>query len=97
MIYDYENTGARCAVYDVDRNEKILRVVAINTAEGWLEVTGPTLEFKDGEIVLHRIRFARIYAISGHEQLPVLFHCYGRKLTNAEMVDPLVALLTGGD
>ena len=95
MIYTADNAlGAK--VYDVDTKEEIGHVVAINPGAGWVQVAEqPVRATAHGHIDTRRIRFASIYPIKGRESRPVLFHCYGRKRTMAEVVAPVVAFMKG--
>ncbi len=80
MIYDATNCSPRCAVYDVDTQERIDQVVAINAKAGWVQVAEQPLRVTAHDhIATRRIRFASIYPINGREHWPVLFHCYGRQ------------------
>lgn len=86
MIYTTRNSGYKCAVFDVDRNERLMMVVAINTAAAWIEVIHDPRQHPDevpsckpDEVPTFRLYFDSIYAIWGKEPLPVLFHCYGRR------------------
>ena len=96
MIYDATNCAQRCAVYDVDAKERIDQVVAINAKAGWAQVAEQPLRVTAHDhIATRRIRFASIYPIKGRENRPVLFHCYGRKRTMAEVVAPVVEFMQG--
>ena len=87
MIYDANNFMPRCTVYDVDAKERIDRVVAVNAKAGWVQVAEQPLRVTEHDhIATRRVRFASIYPIKGGEHWPVLFHCYGRKRTMADVV-----------
>jgi hypothetical protein len=96
MIYDANNCMPRCTVYDVDAKERIDRVVAVNAKAGWVQVAEQPLRVTEHDHIATRlVRFASIYPIKGGEHWPVLFHCYGRKRTMADVVAPVVAMMQG--
>lgn len=79
MFYTHKNT--KCAkVYDVDSMQEIDRVMEVNSKAGWIKVSIDPIRIDPSgkRIIGERIRFRSIYAISGDEGAPCLFHCYGR-------------------
>ena len=79
MLYTAENARG-ASVYDVDTQQKLDKVVEVNTRAGWVTVLRQPLlvDPRGNEFVCDRIRFRSIYAIRGDEAAPCLFHCYSR-------------------
>lgn len=68
-------------VWDVDRVEKLQKIVEIDTSENTLTFAAWPLRVKGDEIETYKVRYRKIHAISDGGDWAVLFHCYGR-ITN---------------
>ena len=78
--YDASNVAMRTRVYDVDTMKEIKQVVHIDTDGGYIEYHPMPLEVIGNEFVkTESIRYRAIYPIFGGSDVPVMFHCYGRK------------------
>jgi hypothetical protein len=78
MIYDPSNARG-AAVYDVEANEQLFKVLWIDTELGEVVRHEHPLRVVGDELVTYTTKFETIYPIRGSERRPVLFHCYGRK------------------
>ena len=95
MIFNGTN-AAGSLVMDVDANRRIDRVLMVNTNTGAVVVgTDPYRLNHKGKIDRETIYFDSIYPIFGGSTMPVLFHCYGRRISMTEVVAPVVAFMTG--
>ena len=80
MVYNGTN-AAGSLVMDVDANRRIDRVLMVNTNTGAVVVgTDPYRLNHKGKIDRETIYFDSVYPIFGGRTMPVLFHCYGRKV-----------------
>ncbi len=81
MIYTHSNTANGVSVYDVATKEKLRRVLSIDTDTGEIERCHEPVRMNAAgdKVETFKVKFDAIYAISGMEPLPVLFHCYGRQ------------------
>ena len=95
MIFNSEN-AAGALVMNVDTKQRIDRVLMVNTKTGAVVVgKDPYRLNHKGKIDRETIYFDSVYPIFGGRTSPVLFHCYGRKRTMAEVVAPVVAFMKG--
>ena len=95
MIYNGTNAPGSL-VMDVDSKQRIDRVLMVNTKTGAVVVAkNPCRPNHKGQIDRETIYFDSIYPIFGGRTMPVLFHCYGRKRSMAEVVGPVVAFMAG--
>lgn len=95
MIYNGTNAPVSL-VMDVDAKQRIDSVLMLNTKTGAVVVCKtPTRLNRKGKIDRETIYFDSVYPIFGGRTSPVLFHCYGRRRTMADVVAPLVAFMTG--
>ena len=76
----YTNHNARGAtVTDVDRKEKLLQVMMVDTERGEVECAFKPIRVNHlGEVDTFKVRFRTISPIFGGSPYPCLFHCYGR-------------------
>ena len=65
-------------VFDVDRIERLDQVISVDTDAGEVICCHKPIRIVDGVVAQYPIKFRSIYAIRGLDQLPGLFHCYGR-------------------
>lgn len=79
-IFDFTNTARDAAIYDVDTQQKIMRVMSIDTDRNCVTTCTDPLEMAaDGETVATiDLQYRSIYPIRGLGAFPSLFHCYGR-------------------
>ena len=95
MIYNGTNAPGSLVV-DVDSKQRIDRVLMVNTKTGAVVVgKTPTRLNNKGKIDRETIYFDSVYPIFGGRTNPVLFHCYGRRRTMAEVVAPFVEFMQG--
>lgn len=95
MIYNSTNAPGSLVV-DVDSKQRIDHVLMVNTKTGAVVVAkSPARLNHKGKIDRETIRFESIYPIFGGGAKPVMFHCYGRKRSMAEVVSPVVQFMTG--
>jgi len=65
-------------VWDVERVEKLQKIVEIDTNENTLTFAASPLRVKGDEIETYKVQYRKIHAISDGGDWAVLFHCYGR-------------------
>ncbi|MBB1599491.1 hypothetical protein [Variovorax sp. UMC13] len=80
MKYGNGNVERSTLVYDVDRVERLNKVLSIDVDAGIVECCHEPLQLNhDGtEVASFQLRFRSIHAIFGGCRKPTLFHCYGR-------------------
>ncbi|RZJ12205.1 MAG: hypothetical protein EOP39_04405 [Rubrivivax sp.] len=80
MLYTSMNVHRGTTLHDLDRREKVMRVLRIDTEKAEVYVgTDPYRVAADGEsIVTETIRFAAVWPILDRG-LPCAFHCHGRQ------------------
>lgn len=79
MLYDPDNARG-ASVYDVEKREKLHRVVTVDTQTGIVTMHHEPLRLNATRdaVETFEARFESIYPIFGGRTNPVLFHCYGR-------------------
>jgi len=77
MIFQAGSVCPKTEVYDVNRIQKIERVIQIDTKIGEVVCAQIPLHVVDGKVATYTLKFRSVHAIYGGSPVPCLFHCYG--------------------